>query len=218
MWNLGWEELHQKKSWGKYPCEELIRFMISTYKNKKNIKVLELGCGSGANLFFLSKEGFKTYGIDGSKTAIFNAKKFLKRENCFAHLTIGDIINLPYQNAFFDCVIDVECLYSNSLSDTKKINTEVIRVLKKGGYFFSKTFSTSFSPKKIQKKDIIEKNTYKKIPDCVFNSNYGLIRLTSEKDILKIYGLYKNVKYDYIIRSLNNRNITIKEWIIKGKK
>ena len=44
-------------------------------KIKKRLKILEVGCGTGANLSFFIEEGFNTYGIDGSKVAIKLAKK-----------------------------------------------------------------------------------------------------------------------------------------------
>ena len=67
MWNKGWDEIFSKKDWGRYPDLSVVRFILgkTRKKIKKNkIKVLEVGCGTGANLSFLAKEGFKTYGLD----------------------------------------------------------------------------------------------------------------------------------------------------------
>src|SRR3989338_994735 len=49
----------------KYPNESLVAFA-----SEINGRVLDLGCGSGANTWFLAKEGKETYGIDSSPTAI----------------------------------------------------------------------------------------------------------------------------------------------------
>ena len=64
----------------RYPNEELCRFMGRNYfsiekTKRKAIKILEVGCGSGANLWMISKEGFDAYGIDLSQNAIELAKK-----------------------------------------------------------------------------------------------------------------------------------------------
>lgn len=220
MWDKGWEKLFRRKSWGKYPCEELVRYISKTFKNKNKskIKILELGCGTGANIYFLAKEGFSTYGVDGSKTALRIAKKYLISEKLKANLILGDVINLPYKDNYFDCVIDIECIYSNTLKDTKKILNETLRVLKKKGFFFSKTFSTGISG---QKSGILlnkEKFTFKKLPDSPLHADYGVVRLTHEKDIKHIYSMFEEVNYDYIIRTQNNRKDLIKEWLIKAKK
>ena len=46
-----------------YPNEEMCRFMgrryFSTERSERaNISILEVGCGSGANLWMLAREGF----------------------------------------------------------------------------------------------------------------------------------------------------------------
>ena len=69
-----------------YPNEELLRFLGRHFFNsvpkdeRKTIRVLELGCGSGANLWMISKEGFDTYGIDISNSAISLASKMLAHQ------------------------------------------------------------------------------------------------------------------------------------------
>ena len=55
----------------RYPNEWLIQFLASRYfrfseVDRKSIRVLEVGCGSGANLWVMAKEGFSTHGMDGS--------------------------------------------------------------------------------------------------------------------------------------------------------
>ena len=77
MWNRGWDNIFKKNKWGKYPDMSVIRFIANKYKkkDKKRLKILEVGCGTGANLSFFIEEGFNTYGIDGSKVAIKLAKK-----------------------------------------------------------------------------------------------------------------------------------------------
>ena len=120
-WDSIWDKVFEGQEWGKYPAESLIRFIARNFyqRNRKSTKILEVGCGPGANIWYLAKEGFDTYGIDGSETAIKKAKKRLQEENLRAHLHIGDIINLPYEENYVDAVIDAECLYSNSGKNTK---------------------------------------------------------------------------------------------------
>jgi len=90
-----------------YPNEELLRFIGShffqvPFGNRKEIRVLELGCGSCANLWMLAKEGFSTYGIDISKEAIKLGEEMLKhwRVAGQAQLNVGDMMDLPYEENF----------------------------------------------------------------------------------------------------------------------
>ena len=68
-----WEkEVYSKnKQINEYPFEWIVsssKRYISKYKNKK---VVELGSGTGNNLLFFNKLGFKeVVGIEGSKSAV----------------------------------------------------------------------------------------------------------------------------------------------------
>ncbi|EAL1485109.1 SAM-dependent methyltransferase, partial [Campylobacter coli] len=45
-----WENIFSNKEWGKYPSENLIRFIARNFYNVKNrneIRILELGLGTG---------------------------------------------------------------------------------------------------------------------------------------------------------------------------
>lgn len=83
---------------------------------RKAVRVLEVGCGAGANLWFLAREGFAFAGIDGSEAAIAQAQRRLDKElpnwEQSSELRISDIAQLPYGDAEFDAVIDVEASYS----------------------------------------------------------------------------------------------------------
>ena len=221
MWNKGWDVIFKNNKWGTYPGEELIRFISRKYikgENRSKIKILELGCGAGANLWFLSREGFDCYGVDGSKHAIRQANELLKKENLKAKIELGDVSNLEFDNNYFDCVIDIECIYSNNLSDTEKILDETFRVLKPFGLFFSKTFSVGMSGENTGIKYKNEPNTYSSIAESPLRKDYGIIRLTAEHEINSIYSKFSNIEYDYIERSDKNRKNIIKEWIITAQK
>ncbi len=203
MWNKGWDKIFIQNEWGKYPDMSIVRFISKKFYNKKKrkkISILEVGCGTGANLSFFAKEGFKTYGVDGSKIAINKATKKLKKDRLRANLIVSDIKKLPYRSGFFDCVVDCECLYSNSFPETILILEEINRVLKNKGFFLSKTFV---------------KGSYKK----AFHKGYGIIRMSSLEDIKKLYGKsFKIESIDYVKRSINGMKNIIKEWVISMRK
>lgn len=49
-----WEEIHNNMEWGKYPSENVIRFIARNYYNEDRgrIKILDFGCGGGKHMVF----------------------------------------------------------------------------------------------------------------------------------------------------------------------
>ncbi|EJE1584224.1 SAM-dependent methyltransferase [Campylobacter upsaliensis] len=87
-----WEEIFSKKEWGKYPSESVIRFIARNFynvKDRNSIKILELGLGTGANLWFCAREGFKVSGIEWSKTGVERFKARLIFLKAFKKLKVG---------------------------------------------------------------------------------------------------------------------------------
>lgn len=221
MWNAGWDALFSRTSWGRYPPEELIRFIARTFRDAQDragVRVLELGCGPGANLWFLAREGFSAYGVDGSQVALDQARARLEAEGLSATLHQGDVARLPFDDAMFDAVIDVECVYANTLADTRRILDEAKRVLKPGGAVFSKTFATGMSGEDTGVVMEGEPHTYERMPDGPLHSDYGVIRLTSEAEIPEIYAGLDRLSWDFVDRSDGGGSKRIKEWIVTGRK
>ncbi len=52
-----WEKIHSQKVWG-YPSEHVIRFVARNYykRNRSEVKILDFGCGTGANTWSLARE------------------------------------------------------------------------------------------------------------------------------------------------------------------
>ena len=221
MWDKGWDQIFKNNEWSKYPSEELIRFIARNYyhlQNRQEINILEIGCGTGANIWYLASEGFTVSGIDGSSIALERAKKRLLMENLEAELVIGDVIDLPFEKNTFDCVIDNECLYANSYEDSIRIIAEVKRVIKPGGLFYSKTFMTGTYGDSNGEKLGNEKNTYNKIYKGALRDGYGIIRFTDREEIYQLYGSFCIEVIDYVIRSDKNSSYEVKEWIIICRK
>jgi SAM-dependent methyltransferase len=145
-WDTIWEEIHRNHAWGRYPPEELVRFVsraATGAEDRRALRFLEVGCGAGANLWFLAREGFSVHGIDGAPAAVAAARARLDREcpGWSGNVLVGEIADLPFPDRFFDAAIDVEAIYANSYEDAKAIYAEMARVCKRGGHLFAKTFA-----------------------------------------------------------------------------
>ncbi len=212
-WDNNWEKVYNNQNWGEYPPESLIRFIARNFyhKERKNIRLLEVGCGPGAQIWYMSRQGFDVYGIDGSSTAISIAKKRLKEENLKANLIVGDIIKLPFEDEFFDGIIDCECLYCNNWENSIKILSEIYRVLKKDGLFYSLTLTNEMDFGNSKGNNRLE---YKKIEQGPFKDK-GLIRLITRELIRDLYGRYFNIRsIDKMTVTQYNGKIKIYNWIL----
>ncbi len=139
-----WNEVHETRSWGKYPAEELVRFMARSFPPAKRsaTRVLDLGCGTGANTWFLCREGFSTVAFDGAFAALPKARELCRAEIGQPMLLQADAGLLPFKDKAFDAVVEIGALASNSSKGVKAILTEISRVLKPGGRFFSSVLFT----------------------------------------------------------------------------
>ena len=104
---------------------------------KSNAKVLDIGCGGGANVAnWLAKctNGHVT-GIDYSKVSVEESKKLnaiaIKQGKC--DIVYGNVSSMPFENEAFDCVSAFETVYF--WKDLEKSFAEVNRVMKSGGTF-----------------------------------------------------------------------------------
>src|SRR5437870_5509590 len=126
-WDPQWEQVFQSREWGKYRPEELIRFIARNYHDvaaRRKAKLTEVGCGTGSNVWFMAREGFTVFGLDGSPTAISKISQRLKTDGLDAQLTVADIAAIGQQfsgPAQFDAVIDVCCLQCNRFAQVRAI-------------------------------------------------------------------------------------------------
>lgn len=126
----------------RYPNEELLRFLGKHFFEmnralRSSANILELGCGSGANLWMIAREGYRAYGIDLSTESLKLCKMMLDNWAVAATLTSGDMSELPYPSNMFDAVIDVFSSYCLNEHDFFRCLDEVARVSKPGGRYFS---------------------------------------------------------------------------------
>lgn len=101
----------------------------------KDRYVLDVGCGAGATPSYLAKKyGCSVVGVDVSPKMIEWAKERAKREGVEnrVELRVGDAQNLPFEQSYFDVVINESVL--TFIEDKQRAVSEYARVLKPEGY------------------------------------------------------------------------------------
>lgn len=126
----------------RYPNEPMLQFLAENYFFlspivRKETRILEVGCGSGANLWVIAREGFDAYGLDIAKSAFPLCKKMLRGYGTSAKLRVGNMRALPYKKDFFDAIVDVLSIEHTTLEGHEQAFANIFRCLKSGGKFFS---------------------------------------------------------------------------------
>ena len=170
---------------------ELLSKKILDNLNNKIVNVLEVGCGDGSRLLYLSKKYKKInfFGIDPSSAAIKNKKIFLKK---------GTADKLPFKKNFFDIIIYGFCLYLTDNQDLIKIVFEADRVLKKRGIIIILDFySKKIKYRKFSHKlgHYVRKMDYSKL--FLWCPNYKMLGFKKEKYDKKDYTAVISLKKCY---------------------
>jgi SAM-dependent methyltransferase len=91
-------------------------------------RILDCGCGTGANLDLLSRFG-RAYGFDLSETGLRIARHEGRTSTARATVTAA-----PFPDAAFDLVTSFDVLYALEAADERAAARELFRVLKPGGF------------------------------------------------------------------------------------
>jgi SAM-dependent methyltransferase len=218
-----WDKIFASRAWGKYPPEELIRFVARTFTDpaeRIKMRALEIGCGTGANLWYLAREGFAISGIDGSKHAIATAVDRIRIEGLFQadrppDLKVGNFAVLPWKDSMFDFVVDIGALTSNTTEVVRSTIAEVVRVLKPGGWFFGRMFGPGTTGTNTGK--MLEERTTEN-PASGPLKGMGIIHVFTEQEIRREFGAFSEIGLDWIHRSDRNQSCEFFDWVVQARK
>jgi cyclopropane fatty-acyl-phospholipid synthase-like methyltransferase len=188
-----WEEIFKKDGKVFTNTQEDIPNVAKLFKKMKIKRILDLGCGTGRHVIYLSKKGFDVYGFDVSRTGVIYTKKWLKKEKLNAKVIVHEMTKkFPYPDNFFDAVISIQVIHHNKLNKVRKTIREVKRVLRTNGMIF---ISVPTSKKLLNKK-------YKKIAPGTYIHLDG-----KEKGLVHYYFNKKKIYEEF--RGFKIRNIHI---------
>ena len=134
-----WERVFREHSWGRWPAEEIVRAVART--GRTGLRVLEVGCGAAAQLWYLAHEGHRPIGLDVVPAALAQATARLADAGVAAPLLQADARALPLAPECFDMVIDVECVAHLDGPGAEQAWGEAARVLVPGGRLVSIGFT-----------------------------------------------------------------------------
>tara|TARA_B100000963_G_scaffold345380_1_gene349428 strand:- start:13228 stop:13953 length:726 start_codon:yes stop_codon:yes gene_type:complete len=110
---------------------------LSSKKNKKDIKILDWGCGNGELVKFLNDQGYDCYGLEiENNVKIKNEINFNNNENLLnkIHFILDDNIT-KFQSNYFDIVITNQVI--EHMSNKNGFIEELKRILRTGGFSYN---------------------------------------------------------------------------------
>jgi ubiquinone/menaquinone biosynthesis C-methylase UbiE len=171
---LGSEEF--KKSGGKSINTE-IKDMLKDVPLKKDMRVLDVGCGRGDINLYIGRKVKESVGIDYSKTAIKianNIKKDLSNElSKKLSFKLMNATNLDFEDNYYDLVIAIDIFEHLTPKELSKCISEVKRVLKPNGILFVHTGTNKLLYDVIYKNYTLPLNKFiTKLDKKIFSKNY----------------------------------------------
>ena len=100
------------------------------YPPYKDMKVLDVGCGTGNSLKLYQKSGCQVHGIDSSPSMLKEAQKKLDEK---ADLRLGIASEIEYPNDFFDLAISMLSIHEMPKEIRPEVISEMSRVIKRDG-------------------------------------------------------------------------------------
>ena len=203
--DVSWDRFYKNNTGGLYPNAETVRWVARNYygvpfEQRKLIRFLDLGCGGGAVSWYLAREGFNVFGVDGSSIAVKRLSKRFEDEKLNGCFRVCDFTkNISFDDGVFDVVMDVTSIQQNTKADARKAVKEVFRVLRYGGRFFSIIMSDETVL--VEGENVSEKGTLSKY---------------SKDDVLELFGCFNDLVVEKKLRTDNNSVIV--NWIVSGVK
>ena len=128
-----WDELFKQEEFRwRQPHRTVVAF-ADVLRPRGAQAVLDLGCGAGRHVIYLTQLGFRVCGTDISETGLGATRAWLAAEKLTAHLHLSDMTALPHPDAHFDAVISMYVIYHNPLGNIQRTVAEIERVLRPGG-------------------------------------------------------------------------------------
>jgi|GEM_PF-1563795 len=133
--------------------------LVYNQKIKPGSKVLEVGCGLGAESIFLAVRGMEVTAMDLSEDAVNTGHEIAKQYGVDVNWIAGDLLATDLFNQEFDVVTDQGCFHHMKEEEFAKYEEKISKYLKPGGLFVLRAFSDAMpegeQPRRVSSDDMI---------------------------------------------------------------
>lgn len=180
----------QEQTWLEPSVESY--YLIDRWQKKRKKDFLDLGCGLGRHTIQFAKAGFNTAGFDLSEESIRRTAEYAKAEKLDIALKVGDMLELPYPDASFDCILCRNVISHTDTAGMRQIVEELKRVLRPEGECYLTLGSKETWGFK-QDWPVVDENTKIRIEDGPEN---GIPHFYADYDLIQ--ELFKDFKIELI--------------------
>ncbi|MEY4712598.1 MAG: hypothetical protein RIS88_2048 [Pseudomonadota bacterium] len=219
-----WEEIFSTRAWGRYPPEDLIRFCAQRFyarQPRSDVKLLEVGFGTGANLWYFAREGFGVHGLEGSEAGAAQTRQRLDTElpgwnrGDADRLRVGDMCDaLPWADHSFDAVIDNDAVTCVDHDSACRVYAQMHRVARPGGWLYARTPAAGTWGDGTG--EAHGHNAWR-CSEGPF-AGTGIVRFASEADLAALFKPWNVLQVEQVSRTLENRSQVHTEWVIVARK
>lgn len=168
-------------------------YLINRWKGQNKKTFLDIGCGLGRHSIQFAKAKFNVTAIDLSVDALNNAREWASEEGLNIEFFHTDMLNLPFSNNSFDCILCRNVIAHTDTEGIKEIINSIYNLLKKNGECFltlgSKNASTYKDPKNIK----VDNNTKIRMDE---GPEKGVPHFYADMEIIP--KLFENFKIEYL--------------------
>jgi len=211
-----WDKRFFHGRYNKWPFTDVVSFVMRRFgaaPDRSQVRILDLGCGGSHHLMFLAHEGFAYYGIDGASESISIAVERLTAAGFPSQTVVqGELGQLPYEDNFFDGVIDRGSLTCNRLRDMHPLIAETRRVLKPGGTLYSTILGVGSTSKETG--EHLGDNDYADLGDRLKGA--GVIHYTDAREAERLFAAFR---IDSIVTQITRTDyprqsaVPVTEWV-----
>ena len=223
VFDKNWEDFiySKEKQVNHFPHDWVVATVNRIFAEKpdrSDLRVLELGCGSGANLRFLAEFGFsKVDGIDGAQSALRLAEKNIPPNDKAISLFNADFTSIPAKDKYYSLVLDRGSITHNDFESCKKVMAESYRVLKPGGIMLTSLFSNSHSA--IYNAEPISRLFYRAFKDETLTEQGLNTCFFGIKEVLEVFEPFEIISCIHDVRTeMFAKPATVAMWYLIGCK
>jgi SAM-dependent methyltransferase len=180
----------QEQTWLEPSIESY--YLIDRWQKQRKKDFLDLGCGLGRHAIQFAKAGFNTAGFDLSEESIRRTAEYAKAEKLDIALKVGDMLELPYPDASFDCILCRNVISHTDTAGMRQIVEELKRVLRPEGECYLTLGSKETWGFK-QDWPVVDENTKIRIEDGPEN---GIPHFYADYDLIQ--ELFKDFKIELV--------------------
>lgn len=131
-----WEIVDKDDKHWNTPANDMY-FLLNSCKEKGFKTFLDVGCGFGRNSIFMAKNGFEVSGFDLSELSVKLTRQKSQEQGVeFKKLVVSDMLNFPFEDNSFDCMLALNVISHTDIKGFNKILSEIKRVLKPNGEIY----------------------------------------------------------------------------------